>query len=274
MKKWFIYAGVAVVVLIAVAAVFVFSNPAAPALLFVDRQMVEVDSGKGYTQATDNMKLGENDKVRTLDGEAYIIFFESEILQLDPNTEIQISDLSKDFKVKQASGNTWSRVMKLTGMNSYSVETPSSVITVRGTGFGVGIGAIEKVLLADGQVDFGSLHLSGLEKGMLADGDYLKAELTEEEKAYIKKKLEKDVMILKKLRQMIIEDDKISYAAIKAFAKLDDEGIKKYLEEIDMGMHDPDELAEQAPIQTRSITSVTEISKKIIELNKLIEILS
>lgn len=105
---------------------------------------------------TVGMALNVGDVVATTVGaEAAIEFYNGSIVRLRENTTITIKKLTtdKDVVLKQEKGQTWNRVTKLAGINSYRVETPNTVATVRGTGFKVTVDAERTwVGVADGAV--------------------------------------------------------------------------------------------------------------------------
>jgi hypothetical protein len=85
--------------------------------------------------------LKESDAVRTLAGaRASIIFFESSIVRLNENTHITIKELkdelgNRKIGIHQDSGRLWSTILKLSGVDEYEVETPTTVAAIRGTSF-------------------------------------------------------------------------------------------------------------------------------------------
>ncbi len=89
---------------------------------------------------TVGMLLNVGDIVATTAGaEAAIEFYNGSIVRLRENTSITIKKLTtnKDVVLSQERGQTWNRVTRLAGINTYRVETPNTVATVRGTGFKV-----------------------------------------------------------------------------------------------------------------------------------------
>jgi hypothetical protein len=153
---------IAVIAIVAIggAAFFMFVGfPKPPATLVVDAGTVEVDMGDGYKAARSGMELKQGWSVRTGgDGKATIIFFDSTVTRLSENTEVTISELlaskaNTTVSLDQSSGKTWNRVVKLSGIDTYEVGTPTGTATVRGTAFGVIVGAGESdVLVSEGTV--------------------------------------------------------------------------------------------------------------------------
>ena len=58
------------------------------AQLHVEEGDVQVDVGNGWVDAIDEMALSVSDKIKTLNGKAVLILYESIVVQIDPNTEI------------------------------------------------------------------------------------------------------------------------------------------------------------------------------------------
>ncbi len=110
--------------------------------------MLAVQSGEVFVNdspASAGMELKEGDTVKTgAKSKASLVFFDSSILRLNENTEIVVKDIvsqgDKKVNLEQTAGQTWSRVLKISGIKEYSIETPNTVATVRGTGFAVSIG--------------------------------------------------------------------------------------------------------------------------------------
>ena len=131
----------------------VASDKIEPAFLTVESGTVQLDSGAGYNTVTGEVILSLNDKVKTLDGTATITLYETIITELEPNTEVSISTLAENnVKINQNSGSTWSKFTTITGIDSYEVETPTTVATVRGTAFGVNVEE-DAVLVGEGNVN-------------------------------------------------------------------------------------------------------------------------
>jgi len=77
-------------------------------------------------------------EVRTSNGIAVVVFLDDSIMTIDENTTVMVNYDDKSVSVLQSIGNTWHRVTSLiSSNNSYEVNTPSALATVRGTVFGV-----------------------------------------------------------------------------------------------------------------------------------------
>lgn len=147
-KKLLITAIILVVIVgvIAVGLSMAFRSPM-PAVLDEISGNVELNTGA----ASAGTKLDVGDSVKTgNESEATIIFFDSSILRLDELTDIKITQLDSStatVSVMQENGRTWNKIikrpelekfgklMRLGGVNSYKIESPTSVATVRGTAF-------------------------------------------------------------------------------------------------------------------------------------------
>jgi len=112
------------------------------AKLVIDSGVVQVKhTGEDWKNGENGMALKESDSVRTLSGSrASIIFFESSIVRLNENTEITIKELNEELGnrkigLKQDSGRVWSTILKLSGVEEYEIETPTTVASIRGTSF-------------------------------------------------------------------------------------------------------------------------------------------
>jgi len=120
-----------------------------------------VNSGNSWATATSGMQLSADYSVRTgADGDAVVIFFGASALRLGPNTEIRLSEILTNFtSIELSNGQTWSRILKVSGIEEYEIETPTTVATVRGTGFAVVVrGNDTDVTVGDGSVNVGTIR--------------------------------------------------------------------------------------------------------------------
>jgi hypothetical protein len=152
------------------------------------------------------MELGLADLIRTgADGSASVILYESAIVTLEADTEVKLAELSKDNSVvQQNSGSTWNKFTKMNGMKGLEVETPNSVATVRGTEFGVDM---DNVTVIEGEVATTD-KLSGQvysvpagQKATRLEGKLALGDLSEDEKARVISKMEKNVKRLEHLAE-------------------------------------------------------------------------
>lgn len=107
--------------------------------------------------ATPGMELHEGDAVKTGEGsEATVVFFDSSVLRLSAATAISITKVSpkpRIVQVKQLAGDTWTRLLRISGVVEYGIETPNTIATVRGTAFAVSTdGTSTRVRVKDGAV--------------------------------------------------------------------------------------------------------------------------
>jgi len=89
------------------------------------------------------MLLYQSDIVKTGDNTtSSIILFESSIIRLDSNTEVMLKEIIQEagktsVTIQQDAGRTWNTVLKVSGIDDYDVQTPTTVASVRGTSFDV-----------------------------------------------------------------------------------------------------------------------------------------
>ncbi|MFQ5648107.1 MAG: FecR domain-containing protein [Candidatus Aenigmatarchaeota archaeon] len=153
------------------------SPPVTVAELVIDSGTVQVmHPGGDWMGAQNGMLLNQGDAVRTLaDSEAAIIFLESSIVRLGPETEILIQKLdptpdSTSILIKQELGQTWNRILKLSGIDSYEVETPTTVASIRGTGFSVRVAqdGETEVKLVEGELNTSTYRLEAGKRKILS----------------------------------------------------------------------------------------------------------
>ncbi|MEM4263518.1 MAG: FecR domain-containing protein [Candidatus Woesearchaeota archaeon] len=262
-----------VIAIIAGVAYFkIFKSSTTTAFLNIESGTVEVDTGNGWQLATDQMKLGLNDKIRTGTGKASVVLYESVIISLEPNTEISLKDLSKNsLKVEQPSGQTWNKFTGITGVSALSVETPNTVATVRGTFFGVGMQAVHVgegivVVEKDGQ----KIQITSGKKATVKDGKLVEEDLTPEELAEITKQMQRTLEQLKQLRMREVEKNSVLANQLKKQYGITDAQVKEYLERADKGEFDLDEIEQKSPVKIESVHKIKLLTEEIIKQNKAI----
>lgn len=281
--KWIILGVVSVVVILlaAIAFSFLFSKEV-PALLYVEQGNVQVEQGEGWQTAKEEMELEKDNSVKTLeDGRATIVLYDKSIVRLEENTEVSIAELSdKKVNIKQTSGNTWNKIEKLGGIEKYEITTPTTVATVRGTGFLVGI---NNVLVEEGLVNVGLMKdgkriaeqdVGGGEK-ILVDVEELKLRLenlTEEEKARLRKHIEKDLETLKRVRKQIVKRDRFLRTIEKMYSKDEEKRLDNFFNKLDRGELKEEEITKKLPIKNAAVMKVISISKKIKEYRRMLNI--
>jgi len=260
----------AVVLLIGISLAVMLGSSTRVAFLNVEEGAVEVDTGNGWVPATDGMKLSEDDSVRTLEGKAVLILYESIIINLDENTEVTIADLSKDnVKVKQGSGSTWNKFANIMGIKGFEVETPTTVATVRGTEFWVDM---DSVGVSDGEVD---VKMAGAQFTVKPGHKVIKpagvaklVNFTELDKKEIIANKKVVINQLKDLRQQEIEKHKTTYELAKKIKGWTDADVQRYINRLDNGEFNVEELKEKTILPAESIDKFAKLTKEIQEYNK------
>jgi len=164
-----------IVILCVIGAVWFILNPAvvkaeAKAQLVIESGTVQVrHSGESWVSAENGMDLYESDSVRTGESSsASIILFKSSIIRLDSNTEVTLQEIIQEeetrVSVNQDSGRTWNTINKISGIDDYEVQTPTTVASVRGTSF-------EVKIMEDGNttvgVGNGTVNVSRIRNGII-----------------------------------------------------------------------------------------------------------
>ena len=151
-----------VVVVVASLVLFATSRPASAAstvLSILNGRADVARTGGAFAQANDGDLLAGGDRVRTGESSnALISFFDGSTIELEPQAEITITDISANdgaitIKLAQSIGRTWSSIHKFADSRStYEVKTPAATATVRGTGLDITVGAdgATKVAVTDG----------------------------------------------------------------------------------------------------------------------------
>jgi len=249
-------------------------SPTVEAFLNVYQGDVQVNQGKGWASATDGMDLDMQDRVKTLaNSEAAVVLYESIIISMDPETEIFIKDLAKShIKAEQPTGSTWNKFTGLAGVEGLSIETPTTVATVRGTDFGVDM---EQILVGEGEVEVeykGEKYvIKAGKKAVIRDGELVIEDLTPEDWAKINGERENTIKTLKTLRLREVEKHPIIAKRLKQQYDITDADIKEYLEKADRGEFDLDEVESMSPVKMESVKKIREFTEEIIKLNNLMK---
>lgn len=238
------------------------------AFLNVESEAVQVDTGAGWQSAKDGMDLGLDDKVKTEDGVASVVIYESVIVALDPGSEVTIKDLNKEHvKVTHDSGSAWHKFTGLTGIEAFSVETPATVATVRGTEFET---TMESVRVSEGKVevvtkDGKTFLIEGGYKLMQVGDEWVKVPLTKADKADLIAQMNLTVDRLRKLRWAEIMKKETLYNTVKALYGLTDDDVQVYLADADAGEYDLNEAEAMSPVKSEVVGKIKAITLEIIE---------
>jgi hypothetical protein len=217
------------------------------AVLTIGKGTVQVDSGNGWSDAKDGMALKEGYSVKTLaDSRAIILFRESSVMRMDENTEITISNLnSSSVSIYQKIGQTWNRLLKLSGISNYEVKTPEAVASVRGTVFSISSKNETDVDVLEGIVKINSYKMKDNRQEILASLDLENASLSIFEDKL--DKLEKKILTktewinendaadkehLKLVKAKLLKKYSFQIKLAKIAAGIKDEDIEKYADDI------------------------------------------
>ncbi|MFQ5621131.1 MAG: FecR domain-containing protein [Candidatus Nanoarchaeia archaeon] len=242
------------------------------AFLNVESGQVQVDTGSGWTGAADGMDLSINDKVKTGAGEASVVLYESIIIAIESNSIISIKDLSKAHpKVEHTLGSTWNKFTGLTGIDAFTIETPNTVATVRGTEFG---SDMDGVMVAEGNVDVKregkDFDVQGGFKVVEVDGETVKIPLSPEERAKVVTKMKKTMKLMQNLRMQEIHKKEFAYSQVKSMYDMTDSDVEGYLARADRGEFDLDEVSKKAPFEIAVMEKVKALTEEVRKQNRLI----
>ena len=116
------------------------------------------------------MDLYQSDSIKTgANASASIVFFKSSIIRLDSNTEINLQEMMQNadgtnVKINQNAGRTWNSISKISGIDNYEVQTPTTVASVRGTAFVVIVDTNGTTYYG---VEHGVLNVSSISDGII-----------------------------------------------------------------------------------------------------------
>jgi len=166
---------ISIVVIICIVGLFWFmqSSNTVKAQLIIESGDIQVKhAGGSWISAQNGMDLYQSDSVKTgVNASASIVFFKSSIIRLDSNTEITLQEIIQsadgtNVKINQDAGRTWNTVAKISGIDNYEVQTPTTVASVRGTAFVVIVDANGTTYYG---VEHGVLNVSSISDGIIQD---------------------------------------------------------------------------------------------------------
>lgn len=199
-KKYLLIIPIIAIILIVILFLFIQSPVEASdeshAQLIIEYGIVDVKQvGGPWSSAENGMLLYQSDTIRTGENSsASIILFKSSIIRLDSNTEVTlreiVDEVETNVSIDQNSGRTWNTVRKISGIDNYEVQTPTTVASVRGTSFLVNV--TKEGGTSYGVVN-GSLNVSSKKNGTIFDTIKLKEnESVKVDPENITKKLKKE----------------------------------------------------------------------------------
>ncbi len=166
---------ISVAVIICIVGLFWFiqSPNVVKAQLIIESGDIQVKhDGGSWISAQNGMDLYQSDSIKTgVNASASIVFFKSSIIRLDSNTEVKLQEIIQseegtNVKIKQDAGRTWNTVAKISGIDNYDVQTPTTIASVRGTSFDV-------YIKPDGKTDVGVgrgiVNVSRIQNGEIVD---------------------------------------------------------------------------------------------------------
>lgn len=259
-----------VIALLIIAAVVSFTviggASTKPARLVVESDVVQVNGNA--VQGEQDLKL--NDDIKTVNGEATVILYDSVVVTLEPNSEVTISKLVQDHPgIKQVSGSTWTKFADVVGITTFDVETPTTVATVRGTEFGVDVqGNESSVDVGEGNVDVGAdgkvTNVKQFQKLVKKEGlEAALSDLTPEQKQKLLTKMERTLRKMKMHRNRIVFEHKLAGKLIERYAHGDKEKAKQFFEDIDAGRTDDNELMAKIPVKPGIVYKIKKMDDKI-----------
>jgi len=251
--------------ILAAGAYFLFApTSASAAILYIESGNVEVNTGKGWIPGIDEMELKQGAQIKTTDGQATVVLKEGEVVHMQPNSEIKLDEIGSNIKITQVAGETWNKVTKLSGVSEFTVETPTTVATVRGTEFIVND---ESLAVQDGIVDYSGktdskkVKVGAHKKAMAKQME--EEDMTDADIAKFKQFTDKYVKALKRVRMKEIKKQKM---LIKMGGKdaATDQQIEDAMSQVDEGNQSVDEVYNKVPgVMKLRLKRIYDITKEI-----------
>jgi len=164
-----------VIIIISIIGVvwFALTPEVAKAQLIIESGTVQIKhEGGTWISAQNGTLLYQSDTVKTGNNtSASIVLFKSSIIRLDSNTEVMLQEIFEEegetsVKIQQDVGRTWNTISKISGIDNYEVQTPTTVASVRGTAFVVLVQSNGTTYYG---VSHGILNVSSMSNGSIQD---------------------------------------------------------------------------------------------------------
>lgn len=268
-----------IIILLAVAFLlakkFLFQPPIAK--LLIEQGSVEVKDSIWKT-AESGMALKEGQSIRTAAGaKASIIFLDgSAILRLDESTEVILANVDKkSISASQVAGKTWSKILKVAGLDSYEIETPTAIAAVRGTAFGIEITDKTDISVVEGEVLSSSYKIeNGVKKIITSEslGENKASSIEKEASVIESRKLEendwigenklKDEQFIKDKIESLLKKYSLLTGMIKSTQGWSDEQLRQYATDYVKGKYSFKKLSEEGKIPGILIPLIPEELKR------------
>ena len=164
-----------IIVIICIVGLFWFIQTpnTVKAQLIIESGDIQIKhEGGSWISAQNGMDLYQSDSIRTGDNaSASIVFFKSSIIRLDNNTEVNLQEIIQNadganVKINQNAGRTWNSISKISGIDNFEVQTPTTIASVRGTAFVVIVDTNGTTYYG---VEHGVLNVSSISDGIIQD---------------------------------------------------------------------------------------------------------
>lgn len=158
----------AIIVIGAIISFKPYFSPEPPALLQIEKGLVEINTGSSWQQAKNGTELKQGWQIRTdKESKANIIFFGDSVARLAENTEVIIKELNVTREglnviIKVVEGDVWHNIIPVSRINRYVVETLGGTFYKIGTSFGTSYrDGKAKTAVLSGSVTVRSIYYAG-----------------------------------------------------------------------------------------------------------------
>lgn len=274
-RPYFYIPAALVLLVIIFIAILLWPNGKTPASIHSITGDVTVDEGNGFVAANVDQELSENDVIKTgPSSEAIVVLYEKVIVTVKENSQITISQLSsKNQALTQQTGTVWTKVAKLGGKEEFSITTPTTTATVRGTIFMTRDGQMYELLVGEGVVEAGGVMVYRLEKLVGTNGEYAKVNLTDDEKRELANEIEKEIIVLQDLRLGAVLKNDIAMSFVRSNYGVTDAQVAQFLLDIDSGKESEDTVRNNAPVDTQGLEEFYAYNKEIKDMMQLVKTL-
>jgi hypothetical protein len=194
-----------------------------------------------FSQVSGRLAIDQGSVIRTGQGRASVILYGSTAIRLAENTIVTLSSIqnTKDGRTVslwQPSGTTWSRIVSVSGISAFEIETPHSVATAKGTAFETSVsGSATSTSLVEGNLHVqakGTDRELDIEQNQAIDISEGNAEVRfVRESGFMQENMQKDEQHLQDLKEKIKSKYGVYIGIAKAQYGLTDEQVDRYIDD-------------------------------------------
>ncbi len=278
MKTKHLIIALIIILILGVIAFSTLTSATRKAYLTVNKGKVELYRHGEWIPVNGEVNIKEKDKIRTDNtGRAVLIIYDSYIMKIMPNTEIDIDSLLKQNITIHQKGTTWNKLLKMFGLN-VNIDSDGIIASVRGTSFIINNSKGYNLIVAEGVVDVKQgeklLKVKQLEKYKLTRDGLMLSNLSRQEKLLLLNQLVSTNQLLEQKQQELLKDKKLLIAL--KYSKVNNTMFRAFIQNTNQGLINEEEYIQkinEMPLSKEKKQKLIAITQDIRKNNELISIL-